>query len=631
MRLLPLAWVPALLCAATATTAATEVPASVGATTAPAAVAEPAPARRPRPKWQLVVHAPSPLDALLMRHLDLARYQQEGAADGDEASRIGRGELRRLVAAVPEQARGLLDAEGHFAAQVSVRMTGQDADGDGTEDITVQIDVQPGPQTQVQRVEFAFEGDLDRRLSEGDAAAQGMVDALRQHWALGAGLPFRQTDWTAARNAALARLRADTYPTASWSGTSVSVDAQQARASLFLVADSGPAYAMGPIRVEGLVRQPASAIVNLAPFDEGSPYRERQVLDWQERIQKLNLFENVFVSPVLDASQPHSTPLVVQVRELPLQAATFGVGVSSDNGPRLTAEHLHRNPFSVGWQAKTRVQLGARLSDAQLDWLSHPWPARKRGVVSAQFSSEEDNDNAITTSERLKVGRIREGERLERLQHVEWLRAVVRSAQGLRVSAASAYSASLQWIFRDVDSQILPTRGSTSMLQLTAGRAHASLGSDGVFSRVHARVTAYQPLPWSWQLVARAEGGQLVARDEVSVPDTLLFRVGGDDSVRGYAHRSIGVERDGVTVGGRAMATASVELAHPLWPGLPSLQGAVFVDVGDAADSFARWSSKRGEGVGVRWRSPVGPFRVDVARASGTGQWRLHFSVGISL
>ena len=61
------------------------------------------------------------------------------------------------------------------------------------------------------------------------------------------------------------------------------------------------------------------------------------------------------------------------------------------------------------------------------------------------------------------------------------------------------------------------------------------------------------------------------------------------------------------------------------------LQSAVFFDVGDAAQSFDRWSAKRGYGVGVRWRSPVGPFRLDVARGASTGEWRLHFSVGISL
>jgi translocation and assembly module TamA len=604
---------------------------AASAPNAPIANLDEAPAARTAPRvplvWQLTVEAPSPLDDLLSRNLDLARFH-------DELS-VSRGELRRLVAAVPEQARGLLDAEGYFAAKVRVRVDdprAEDAAADAAQrPVQVTVMVEPGERTRVQRVQFVFEGALDQRLSDGDRTAQALVEQIDAQWALPAGEAFRQADWGAAKTDALARLRADTYPLASWSGTAATVDATDATAKLFLVADSGPAFAFGPIQVEGLSRQPASAIVNLAPFSQGGPYRERQVLDWQERIQKLGLFDSVFVSPVLDANQPEATPLVVQVREMPLQAATAGIGVSSNNGPRVSFEHLHRNAFGQDWQAKTKVQLGVRLQDALLDLTSHPWPGRKRGVVSLQTTALTDNDNAVTSSQRLRVGQLREGERLERSDYVEVQHASVRSANDVLVANATALSATSQWVFRDVDNRLLPTRGSTSMAQLTTGYTYSALDRDGPFGRVHTRVTAYQPVPWGWQLTARGEVGQVLASDAVSVPDTLLFRAGGDDSVRGYAFRSLGVDIAGVTTGARAVATGSVEVAHALPIRLQGLQGALFADVGDAADRFSKMSFKRGYGVGVRWRSPVGPFRLDVAYGEAVQQWRLHFSLGVSL
>ncbi|MCH8178443.1 MAG: BamA/TamA family outer membrane protein [Proteobacteria bacterium] len=669
------------------------VSASASAASLPAAgpASAPGEARVPRkpPKWRLVVDAPAPLDRLLEDNLDLARFQKDAA--------VSRGELRRLVAAVPQQARSLLDAQGHFAAEVRTRVqegprepgrrdagsaaragvnavvaavvkavvggeapqpaqaagdVRESATGAATESTTdaaagaateastegaadaevlITVSVEPGPLTRVRRVQFVFEGELDQRLSAADPVAQALADQLAQTWALSEGEPFRQAAWASAKTDTLARLRADTYPLASWSGTSATVDATEHTASLYLVADSGPAFAFGPIRVEGLKRQPASAIVNLAPFKPGGPYRERQLLDWQERIQKLGLFESVFVSPTLDAQQPKDTPLVVQVREMPLQSATAGIGVSSDNGPRVSLEHLHRNAFGLDWQAKTRVQLGARLKDAQLDVTSHPWEGRKRGLISLQTTGLIDSDNAITNSQRARMGLLREGERLERSDYLELQHASVRSANDLLVSNATALSATTQWIFRDVDNRLLPTRGTTSMAQLTFGRTYSALEEDGFFGRAHTRVTAYLPLPWTWQLTARGEVGQVLARESVSVPDTLLFRAGGDDSVRGYAYRSLGVEIDGVTTGARAVATGSVELAHPLPVGVPGLQGAIFADVGDAADRFSKMSAKRGHGLGVRWRSPVGPFRLDVAYGDAVQKWRLHFSVGISL
>jgi translocation and assembly module TamA len=601
--------------------------------------------------WRLNVEAPSPLDALLLDNLDLARYQSEASqaaeaasegeveASGASALRITRGELRRLLAAVPDQARGLLEAEGYFAAQVRIRVDDPVPENGGavqasseiSQPVTVHITVDAGPRTVVQRVQFVYEGELDNRLSADDAAAKALTEGISEAWTLSEDEPFRQADWTSAKNAALARLRADTYPMATWSGTSVTVDAQAHQARLFLVADSGPAFAFGEVRIEGLERQPPSAILNLAPFRPGQPYRERQMLDWQERIQKVNLFESVYVSPAFDVNHPEATPLTVQVREAPMQEASIGVGASSDNGPRVSFEHLHRNPFDSGWQVRTKAQLGLRVSDGLIDLLSHPWQGRRRGLASLQVSSIEDNDNAITRTQRLKVGRLREGERLERTDYVEAIHASVRSSSELLVANATALSFTSQWIFRDVDSQVQPTRGTTTMVALTGGRTVSALERDGHFGRVHARFTAYLPLPGAWQLQVRAEGGKVLARDQVSVPDALLFRAGGDDSIRGYAYRSIGVERDGVTTGGRVLGTGSIEVARPLWPGVPNLLGAVFIDAGDAAENIGQWSLKRGHGAGIRWRSPVGPFRIDIARGASTDEWRLHFSVGVSL
>jgi translocation and assembly module TamA len=97
------------------------------------------------------------------------------------------------------------------------------------------------------------------------------------------------------------------------------------------------------------------------------------------------------------------------------------------------------------------------------------------------------------------------------------------------------------------------------------------------------------------------------------VPDTILFRAGGDGSVRGYDYRTLGPTRNGKVVGGQVLVTGSVELEHPLSAKLPALLGAVFVDAGNAADEWRDIRPVFGYGVGVHYRSPIGPLRVDVA------------------
>ena len=585
--------------------------------------------RRPPPIWKLDIQAPGALGKLLSSYLDLARYHEQAVADGAEAGNaISRGELRRLVAAAPDQARGLLEAQGYFAAKIKTSVSDEVPD----QPLLIKLVVEPGPRTRVKRVQMVFEGELDTALSIEDKAAKSLVSSLDSDWALSAGKVFTQPAWSAAKNGLLATLRAEGYPLASWSGTSVTVDAQAQTAALFMVADSGPVFHFGDIVVEGLKVQPASAILNLAPFDKGEVYSEHALLDFQERVQKLNLFDSVFVNMEPDPTLAGAAPVLVQVHESPLQQATLGVGVSSDTGPRVSVEHLHRHILNDDWQAKTKLQLGKIESNLQVDLTSHPAPGRKRWLVSGQLARERDNtSDALTTSERFRFGQLQEGERLERTRYVEYQSARVNAKSGEKVSDASALSGTLQYVWRDVDSQTLPTKGITALASVGIGHSFATSESSGPFSRLYGRLLWFKPLPWGWDATTRVEGGRVLSAATVSVPDPLLFRAGGDESIRGYGYRSLGVNRDGAVVGGRAMTTFSAELAHPFLKKYPSILGAVFIDMGGVADQFSDIKPQRGYGAGVRWRSPVGPLKIDLAYGEQVKSFRIHFSVGITL
>lgn len=609
--------------------AAGPLPPEAAASAAANAAQAPRAARRPALVWKLDIEAPGALDTLLSNYLDLARYQKEATAEGDAAagSAIRRSELRRLVAAAPDQARGLLEAQGYFAAKIHTSVS-DEVEG---QPVIIKLVVEPGPRTRVSRVQMVFEGELDTALSKDEAAAKALVADLESEWALPAGTIFTQPTWSAAKNGMLAQMRAEGYPLATWSGTSATVDASTRAAALFVVADSGPLFHFGDTYIEGLKVQPASAILNLSPFAKGEAYREQALLDFQERVQKLNLFDSVFINMEPDPSRADGAPVTVQVHELPLQQATVGVGVSSDTGPRISVEHLHRHVFNQDWQAKTKLQLAKIDSNLQVDLISHPQPGRKRWLVSGQLAKETDTSDAVTTSERLRFGQLREGDRLEMTRYVEYQSARVKSKAGEQVSDASAISGTLQYAWRDVDSQTLPTTGITALTSVGVGQSFATRDSSGVFSRLYGRLTWYKPLPWGWDATTRVEGGRVLSSESVSIPDPLLFRAGGDESVRGYGYRSIGVTRDGALVGGRAMTTFSGELAHPFLKKYPSILGAVFFDAGGVADQFADIKLQRGYGAGIRWRSPVGPLKFDLAYGEQTRSFRVHFSVGITL
>jgi translocation and assembly module TamA len=583
-----------------------------------------APAAPPlRKAYNVEVIAPDELRTLLLNYLDLARFQAAPETDS-----MTPAELSRLAAAAPAQARGLLETEGYFNADVKVETT---PGTDGLPLLRVRVDV--GPRVQVGAFELRASGPLQDAAAAGDGTAQGLLAVLKKDFALQPGQPFRQSAWTSAKNNTLARLRAEGYPAAVWTETAAKVDAVEQRAALELVADSGPLFRLGELRIEGLQRYDADSVSKLSTFSPGQPYSEKLLLDYQERLQKLGLFEGASVEVDPDPAHAAAAPVRVRVKELPKQQATFGVGVSANTGPRVTLEHTHRRPFGWEWVAKNKLELGRDLNAWTGELISHPLENLYRNLISGSAERLRSTDE-VRTAWSARVGRTQDTPRIERLYFLEATHVRLLNAT-TGESSTNAYSANYHWILRDLDSVLLPTDGYTLSLQGAAGYALSSPQANGPFTRAYGRFTWYRPLGASWYATTRLEAAQVFARDDVGVPDTMLFRAGGDDSVRGYAYRTLGptiTSATGATTlgSGRVLMTASAEVARPISPRLPAFWWALFVDAGNAANRWNELDPALGYGVGLRWRSPVGPLRLDLAYGQEIRKARVHLSVGIA-
>lgn len=547
---------------------------------------------------------------LLAQNLDLARYRASEAA-------LSRVELARLAAAAPAQAETLLETEGFFNAKATVERDADDA-------TRLRLLVQAGPVTRVASVALEFTEGL------ADDDVQPLRESLRSAWALNAGAPFTQSQWASAKSNLLLRARNGGFPLARWGETSARVDASSQSVELRLVLAAGNRARLGALRIEGLARQSRATVERLANFRHGDPYTEQALAEFQERLAKTQLFDAVRVQLLPETPDADgTTPVQVVVTESALQQATAAVGYHSISGPSISVEHLHRRPFDLPLRARTKLQYSQQLRGAELELSSHPQPDLHRNIAALQFEQDRTSGDTIATNLGLRLGRLYEAPQDERLSYVELLRA--REKTGAQVNTNLAVSANQQWIRRRLDSTLLPTDGYQALALVGLGYARGGGTEDsGPFGRMQLKLGVYRPLG-GWFGAARAELAQVVTRDSVGVPEKLLFLAGGDESVRGYAYRSLGPQKNGLTVGGRVLATGSLELARPIVASMPSLWGAVFVDAGNAASRWNDYRAVFGYGAGVRWRSPVGPLRVDLARAQETGKWRLHFSVGITL
>jgi len=565
------------------------------------------------------IEAPDPLAALLQRHLDLVRLGGMKRDDIDDT------EWSRLIDATPAQAAGLLETEGYFTPRVTLeRSPGRVA---GQPDI-VRLRVEPGARARISRVTIEVQGELERGAAAGEGHALATLEELRSGWALPVGKEFRNPAWNDAKSGALGRLRAAGYATAAWSGSGAEVDVARNEVRLFLVAESGPLFRYGRLQIEGLVAHDAEVVANVADTRRGTPVTETLLLDFQERLIKTGLFEGVNVTLDPDPASAAEATIVARLRESPIQVYTFGVGVSSNNGPRVSVEHAYRRVF--GWAASSynKIEWAQKRQAWDGELSSHPREGLQRNLIGAAIENQESDSDTVL-SQRLRIGRSNDTQRFERLYFAEIERSERTTIDG-QESEAVAVSLNYHAVLRRLDSIVLPTRGYTFSGQAGVGQSDGTDARPGPFVRAYGRLTGYLPLGSTWFGQARLEAGQVFLREGMVVPESQKWRAGGDESVRGYEYRSLGPEVDGSVGGGTALLTASAELARPIVASMPSLWGAVFVDAGSAANSFDALDPVWGAGVGLRWRSPVGPLRLDWAWGHEVRTWRLHFSVGIA-
>ena len=575
-------------------------------------------------QYDVEVEAPKPLERLLLEYLDVSRFQKAPRSEAGTSS-----ELDRLAAGVPAQAKTLLETEGYFNAEVTIARS----DPPGALPL-LRIVVVPGPRVEVARVAIDSAAPLAPHPRSREEPWTDRLEHAREVWPLRPGQPFRQPAWSSAKTATLAAVRGDGYPTATWQDTHALVDATANTAALDLTLAPGPLFHLGEIRVHGINRFDESAVRRLATFFPGEQHSERLLLDYQDRLLKLGLFEGASVE--IDTSgSPDAAPVDVRVKELTQHQANFGIGYSANTGPRTSVEHYDRKVFGLPWVSHSTLIYGPDQKLLGVEFTSYPREDMWRNLFAAnieQLRAADEERNSSTA----RIGRSYDSNRYERLLYAEVTQARVDNAA--LTDASVAGSLNYSWLRRDVDSILQPTVGNAIALQGGVGYGSGrekradrpdEERSNGPFVRAYARYNVYRPFA-GWFANARAEAAQVFVHSRIAVPDTVLFRAGGDNSVRGYGYRTLGPRVNGVVVGGRVEATASVELEHVLTPRLPSLFGALFVDAGNAAD---RWDDLRpvvGVGAGLHYRSPVGPLRLDVAYGVDEQRWRLHLSVGVT-
>ena len=587
----------------------------------------PAPAAALTTRFVVQVQAPEPLKTLLDKHLDIQRFHELPDLDPTE--------LRRLVRQLPANAKQLLGTQGHFGAQVTTMLTEPQAPPDSAAAVwTVSVQVDPGPVAQVSDVLLAFSAGTTQPSPE----LLAQQERIRQQWRLPVGQAFSQSAWDDAKTEALRTLTTRNHPNAQVAGSLADVDAGTHAIRLALELDPGPAVTLGPLRVEGLEQaDPAriQALLQLAGVQPGQPYSLDNLQTAQQRLAQSGEFDSVFVYVDTQAGPPDAAPVVVHVREAKRGRLVLGVGGSTDNGTRLSAEHTWNRVPGLGWRALSKMKLERDTRSAQTDLIGPTDATGWHGLAGIKAERQVD-DLTTTTSQQFKWGRAQTGNAVDRSHFVQYDRAVTQDPRNRSLNPASSeasITANMGWTRRRFDSLPFPTAGYGLAVELGVGTTLNQARDPFVRARARWQGLWSPESATAGRLAMRLDTGVVAARLDAPIPDTQLFLTGGDQTVRGYGLRDIGVvQSDGSVSPGRLMWAGSMEWQRPVYSQgtRTPWETALFVDAGAVANQVSGLKTRVGVGAGVRYNSPVGPLQMDLAYGVSTKRFRLHLSVGFS-
>ncbi|MBT8769108.1 autotransporter assembly complex protein TamA [Metapseudomonas boanensis] len=519
--------------------------------------------------------------------------------------------LQRFRRAAEEQARMAAQALGYYQAEIDSRV----AEGKAP---TLRLTVVPGEPVRLRNVVVRVEGEASTlKAFRVPNSKRLKPDARLEHDAYEDAKKLIQNQ--ALRFGFFAgRFRSQR----------LDIDPRAGYADIELIYDSGPRYSLGAVSFQGDTPFDPDLLARLVPFPANTPYDSDQVAKLSQNLQASGYFEEVRVDASPTQGGGRLIPVSVRLKAVMPRTVGLGVGVSTDVGPRARANWTRHwvNPQGHSLGAETEAS-GVRQSVGA--WYQIPLDPPL--TDSLRFTTGLQREDLVDVrSRRFTLGTQWQSKLpndWQRIVSLRWEQENFDFGDGSDDGRSSFLMPGINFGVTRSDAKLDPSRGYS--LQFDVRGAKEGILSDADFTYASAMAKGLYTLPGGHRFLGRAQAGGIATTDFDAIPPSLRFFAGGDQSVRGYDYQTLSPEdHEGNKVGGRYLLVGSAEYQYPI---AERWRLAAFVDRGNAMDSLNA-AMKTGAGIGVRWVSPVGPIRLDLAKAlDDPGGYRIHFSMGPEL
>jgi translocation and assembly module TamA len=521
-----------------------------------------------------------------------------------------RWRVRRLYAVVENEIAEAMHPFGFYAPRVSKQLEF------GADCWFARLRVEPGDQVHWSAVDLQISGEA--------ADDQEFLQAVKLAKPL-PGSPLLHADYEALKARVLLQAAERGYRDGRFTRQELRVNPDKLSAEAVLHYDSGGRYRFGEINVEQSAFAP-DLIAGYIQVSPGDPYDAVEIARLQRTLLDTGLFRGVEVAPRFGSNEDRRVPLDIRLTPRRRHAYSAGVGASTDEGARVRLGYENRRLNRRGHNGDAVLRLSQVRYGLDLAYrIPMRDPANERLNFLAGYQNEDIDGNV---SESYKAGVRYTHRRWEDLFETWSLEASQEQFRlGQDIGSSRLIMPGVIWDWGRGDDPIYPRDAWRVSFDLR-GTSEA-LTSDVDFVRAHLRVKRILSFGET-RLIARGEIGSSLVSQFDELPASQRFFAGGDTSVRGYGYQTLGPrDATGQVVGGDRLLVGSIEFDRPVrdrW----SL--AVFADSGNAfnGSDLALYHSV---GVGVRWHSPVGPVRVDLAHPldDDASAIRLHLSVGPDL
>lgn len=453
----------------------------------------------------------------------------------------------------------------------------------------------------------------------GPGADNPSLQKWQADFPLANGERLIQPDYDRAKRRALTLTSSLGYFDARFQQAKIAIDRQQAVADIDLELVTGVRYQLSDVSYQ----QPHMSnelIDRYIKLNPGDNYDINDIAQLQT-----DLYSSGFFSVVDIQAEPEretqSVPVSIRMERAKQNAFNFGIGYSTDTGPRGSFNWTRRWLNPQGHAAEFDSRLAENEKFASLTYrIPGADPARENQYYRVGYVADDEQENYGSAAQPAKL--ILDVDRY--FGQIGWVRQrgnwtfdyyFQAQKESLLVTEDKNDTLNTAMIFPGVEVRYLesddlfrPTRG----FSFSARTRFASkfLGSDTDILYFSSNAVFTRQFTPKHQLTLRGWLGTNLLKDEATLPANFRFYQGGDTSVRGYNYRELGPNQNGYLTGGASEIGFTAEYEYFMWP---DIAVALFTDAGDAF--FDRdFDLNQSLGIGFHWYSPVGPIRIDYAR-----------------